>query len=214
MQFSAIPLNLMKTHKKANYLVTGAWSEAAAQEAAKFGTVNLVTPKSKVFQGMPDPATWKVAEDADYFHYCMNETVHGVEIHEFPFDKIPQGMTVVCDMSSNFCSREIDWTKYGVVYAGVQKNLGPAGVCVLIVREDLIGWEMERTPLLCSWKTFLKAPLQYHNTPACWSIYVCGLNLKYLKEKGMAKIKEEAKNRSDKLYNFIESSGGYYTNPV
>lgn len=119
LQFSAIPMNLMKTHGKANYLVTGAWSEAAAAEAGKFGKVNLVTPKSKVYQGMPDPSTWTVAADADYFHYCMNETVHGVEIGDFPFDKIPAGQTVVCDMSSNFCSREIDWTKFGVVYAGV-----------------------------------------------------------------------------------------------
>jgi phosphoserine aminotransferase len=148
----------MKTHKKANYLVTGAWSEAAAQEAAKFGTVNLVSAKAKAFQTLPDPANWAVAEDADYFHYCENETVHGVEINNFPFDKIPKGQTIVCDMSSNFCSREIEWTRYGVVYAGIQKNLGPAGVCVVVIREDLIGWEMPQTPLMCSWKTFLKAP--------------------------------------------------------
>lgn len=183
----------MKKFKKANYLVTGVWSEAAAAEAKKFGTVVEVSEKAKVFQGLPDPAKWTVAEDADYFHYCENETVHGVEVLDFPFDKVPKGMTIVCDMSSNFCSKEIDWSKYGVVYAGAQKNLGPAGVCVLVIREDLIGWEMPETPLLCSWKTFAKAPQTYHNTPCCWAIYVMGLNLKYMKEKGFDKIKEEAK---------------------
>lgn len=214
LQFTAIPMNLLKKHKKANYLVTGAWSEAAATEAKKYGSVNEVTPKAKAFQTLPDPSTWTVAEDADYFHYCENETVHGVEINGFPFDKIPAGQTVVCDMSSNFCSREIDWTRYGVVYAGIQKNLGPAGVCVVVAREDLLDWEMEKTPLMCSWKTMLKAPQTYHNTPVCWSIYVMGLNLKYMKEKGMAKIKEEAKARSELLYSTIDNSGGYFSNPV
>lgn len=120
LQFAAIPLNLMRTHKKANYLVTGSWGKGAAKEAAKFGEVNEVIAPLSSFTGCPDVGEWKIEAEADYFHYCDNETVHGVEFPEggFPFEKIPEGQTIVCDMSSNFCSREIDWSKYGVVYAG------------------------------------------------------------------------------------------------
>ena len=117
-------------------------------------------------------------------------------------------------MSSNFCSREIDWSKYGVVYAGAQKNLGPAGVCVTIVREDLIGEEHEHTPLLCSWATYAKAPQTFHNTPCCWSIYMAGLNAEHMVNQGLDAIKAEASSKSQLLYNAIENSGGYYSNPV
>lgn len=204
----------MKKFKKANYLVTGAWSEASVKDAEKLGTVHLVVPKSKTYSTVPDYDTWSIAEDADYFYFCENETVHGVEINDFPYHKIPTGMPLVCDMSSNFCTRPIDWSKFGVVYAGAQKNLGPAGATVLIVREDLIGWEMDFTPTVCSWKTYLKAPQTYHNTPATWPIYVIGLNLKYMKKKGLAKIQEEAEARAKLLYDTFESSGGYYSSPV
>jgi phosphoserine aminotransferase len=118
MQFAAIPCNLMKTHKKANYLVTGSWGSAACKEAKKYGEVNEVINKLDAYTGCPDSIDWNIAEDADYFHYCDNETIYGVEFNNFPFEKVPEGQTIVCDMSSNFCSREIDWSKYGVVYAG------------------------------------------------------------------------------------------------
>jgi len=98
---------------------------------------------------------------------------------------VPEGQVLVCDMSSDFCSRPIQWEKYGVVYAGAQKNVGPSGVCIVIVREDLIGHQNPKTPLLCDWKAFRDAPTQLHNTPACWPIYVCGLNIAHMKSKGL-----------------------------
>ena len=117
-------------------------------------------------------------------------------------------------MSSNFCSRPIDWSKYGVVYAGAQKNLGPAGLCVTIVREDLIGSELPGTPTMCSWKTFSKATGQHQNTPCTWAIYVAGLNISHMLNFGLDKLEADAAKRSNTLYDYIENSGGYYSNPV
>ena len=118
-------------------------------------------------------------------------------------------------MSSNFCSKTIDWEKYGVVYAGAQKNVGPSGICITVVRNDLIGSQRKDTPLLCDWGTFSKAANTFHNTPACWPIYMCGLNIAYMNEQGgIAAMGEKAKARSDMLYKFIDESGGYYTNTV
>lgn len=123
-------------------------------------------------------------------------------------------MPLVCDMSSNFCSRPVNWDKYGVVYAGAQKNVGPAGICISVIREDLIGHQRKDTPLLCDWKTFRDAPTKFHNTPACWPIYVCGLNLAYMKKLGLKHLEDQAHTKSKMLYDFIEGSDGYYSNPV
>jgi len=117
-------------------------------------------------------------------------------------------------MSSNFCTRAIDWSRYGVVYAGAQKNVGPAGVCITIVREDLIGKACADTTSMLDWNEFAKAQNQHYNTPCCWAIYVCGLNIEYMLEKGLDKIEEEAVQKSKLLYDYIESSDGYYSNPV
>lgn len=214
LQFTAIPLNLLGEKTKANYLTTGSWSEAAIKEAKKYCTANEVWPDSNSkFQTVPEPSTWNIDKDGAYFHYCDNETIHGVEFQEFPSEVIGD-MTLVCDMSSNFCSKPIQWEKYGVVYAGVQKNVGPAGVCIAVIRDDLIGHQKKETPLLCDWKTFGAAPNKFHNTPACWPIYVCGLNLAYMKNKGLKAIQEEAALKSKMLYDYIDSSEDYYTNPV
>jgi phosphoserine aminotransferase len=138
-QFTAIPFNLLRDKTKANYFTTGAWSKSCIDEAKKFCTANEVWPDSKnKFTTIPDPSTWNIDNEGAYFHYCDNETIHGVEFNDFPYEKLGD-MLLVCDMSSNICSRPIDWTKYGVVYAGSQKNIGPAGACVVVVREDLIG---------------------------------------------------------------------------
>lgn len=117
-------------------------------------------------------------------------------------------------MSSNFCSRPIDWSKYGVVYAGAQKNVGPSGLTIVVVRNDLIKKPRAETPMLCDWEVFNKAPQRAHNTPCCFAIYMAGLNFAYMKKKGLETIEKEAKAKSDLLYEAIDNSNGYYTNPV
>jgi phosphoserine aminotransferase len=162
---------------------------------------------------LPDVETWKIDKEAAYFHYCDNETIHGVEFKEFPYEVVGD-LTLVSDMSSNFCTRPIDWDKYGVVYGGAQKNIGPAGVTVCVIREDLIGHQRKDTPLICDWQTFDKAPNTFHNTPVTWSIYACGLNIAHMKKHGLAYYQEQAEKKSKMLYDYIDGSEGYYTNPV
>uniref|UniRef100_A0AC35TV43 Aspartate carbamoyltransferase n=1 Tax=Rhabditophanes sp. KR3021 TaxID=114890 RepID=A0AC35TV43_9BILA len=146
-QFAAIPLNIAKSINGnkaiANYLVTGTWSQKAAQEAKKYVEVNLVTPATKQFLNVPDASTWNIAPDASYFYYCANETVHGIEI---PDIQVPEGTTLVADVSSNIMTRNFDVSKHGIVYAGAQKNLGIPGVTVVIIRKDLIGKAHQSTP--------------------------------------------------------------------
>jgi phosphoserine aminotransferase len=219
MQFSTIPYNLLGGEKKfGQYLTTGAWSEAAIKEAKKISSPVEVWPDSGAkFTTVPSVDKWQINKDAAYFHYCDNETIHGVEFPTtFPFDVIPEGMPLICDMSSNFCSRPVDWDKYGIVYAGAQKNVGPAGVCISVIRDDLIGTNMRKdTPLLFDWKTFRDAPTKFHNTPACYPIYVCGLNLAYMKRQGgLPHLEAEAARKSKFLYDFIDGSSDYYSNPV
>ena len=218
LQFSAIPLNLFGDTEGpgANYLTTGTWSQGAIGEAKKYGNITEVANnKEAKYSTVADPADWKIDDKAKYFHYCDNETIQGFEFAEFPYDKVPEGQTLVCDMSSNFCSREIDFSKYGVIYAGAQKNVGPAGICISIVRNDLIGGHRKDTPMLCDWATFSKAANTFHNTPACWPIYMCGLNLAHMIEKGgIPAMNEAAVKRSTTLYKFIDESDGYYANTV
>lgn len=173
----------------------------------------MIPPLEK-FNTIPDPSTWNVRPDADYFYYCSNETVEGVEIHQFPWEVVPEGMPVVADMSSHFASKEIEWDKHHVVLAGAQKNVGPAGATIVCVRKELIGHEIEGTPVMCSWTDFSKAPTRHKNTPCCWAIYMAGLSLKFMREKTLKAIKEEADQKSNLLYEFFESTDGYYENPV
>lgn len=221
MQFSAIPYNMLGGEKKTgNYLTTGAWGESAFKEAKKLcAPVEVWADSGAKFNTVPSVAKWQINKDAAYFHYCDNETIHGVEFpgaDKFPFDAVPTGMPLICDMSSNFCSRPIAWEKYAVVYAGAQKNVGPAGVCINVIRDDIIGKNMRKdTPLLFDWKTFRDAPTKFHNTPACYPIYVCGLNLAYMKRQGgLPHLEAEATRKSKLLYDFIDSSSDYYSNPV
>jgi phosphoserine aminotransferase len=214
LQNGAIPMNLCGKNKKMNYLVTGAWSKNSFADGKRLGEATEVIPPLKTYSGCPDVSEWTVDPDAKFFHYCDNETIHGVEFHDFPYEEIKDQL-LVSDMSSNFCSKTIDWSKFGVVYAGVQKNVGPAGVTIVVVREDLLGDdEVDFIPDVISWKKHADAPGQCYNTPCCWSIYVCGLNIAYMLEKGIEKITEECKARSDLLYNAIDESDGYYSNPV
>jgi len=163
-----------------------------------------------------DPATWNIDPNAKFFHYCDNETIQGLEFGEnFPFNLVPEGQHLVCDMSSNFLTKPVDWSKYGVVYAGAQKNVGPAGALICIIRNDLIAGHRADTPMMCDWELFSKAPNTFQNTPPCWPIYVCGLNLAYMIEQGGIPVMQaKAEERSQMLYNYIDNSAGYYISNV
>jgi phosphoserine aminotransferase len=216
MQFSAIPLNLNlrnQPDKVADYVVTGVWSSKAAKEAKKYGRVNIAADESESkFTGVTPASEWKLSgDDAAYLYICVNETVHGVLIDDskLPDVKCP----IIADYSSCFMSAPIDISKFGIVYAGAQKNIGPAGVTVVIVRDDLIG---KADPLTPMYFDYAKADGGMMNTPPCWSAYVMGLVLKWLKNdvgglEGMAKINVQ---KAKELYDAIEGSDGYYIAPV
>lgn len=212
-QFSAIPLNLMalKSGHSADYIVTGSWSAKAAQEAEKYGTVNLVVPKKKKYTAIEDPSTWKLNPDASYVYYCANETIHGVE-----FQFVPQtsGVPLVCDMSSNFLSRHIDVSKFGVIFAGAQKNIGCAGVTVVIIREDLIGFAMKVCPVIFDFQ-IQAGNNSLYNTPPTYSIYIMGLVFNWIQEQGgVDKMEDNAIQKSSLIYDLIENSEGFYNCPV
>ena len=215
LQFSAIPLNLLggTDGNKCDYIVTGQWSEKSYVEAKKYGDARtIVDMKPTKFTSISDPTSWSPREDARYVYYCDNETVNGVEFQYVPD---AHGIPLVADMSSNFMSRHVDVSKYAVIYAGVQKNLGPAGNTVVIVDEKYLGKsEHPMTPIYCSWKTASDAGSMY-NTPSCFSIYVMGLYLKYTKEKGGLQYWEDlSAKKSNLIYNLIDSSDGFYGAPV
>merc|ERR1712203_127857 len=160
---------------------------------------------------IPPESEWKLSAESVYVHYTANETVNGVEFKTVPDAK---GKLLVFDASSNFMSQLIDWEKHACVYAGAQKNVGPAGNCVVIVREDLLGSAMPHCPTAMDWKTFADAGSMY-NTPACYPIYMMGVYLKYMKKIGGIPVLEEAaKQRSKMLYEAMEQSGGFYKAPV
>ena len=215
LQFSAIPMNLLggELGNKCDYLVTGQWSEKSFLEAKRYGAASVaVDMKATKYTNIADSATWKLQPDARYLCYCDNETVNGVE---FSYRPDSQGVPLVADVSSNFMSRAIDVSSHAVIYAGIQKNLGPAGNTVVIVDEKYIGkYEHPLTPIYCSWKTAADAGSMY-NTPSCFAIYVMGLYLQYTKEKGGVSYWESlSSKKSNLLYDIIDSSGGFYSAPV
>ena len=216
LQFACVPLNLLKDKATANYLTTGIWTTKAIAEAKKYcEPTEVASGKSTNFTTVPDPSTWSINPEGAYFHYCSNETIQGLEfeLNDEMMQKIGD-MPVVADMSSNFLSRPIDWSKHSVVYAGAQKNAGPSGVTVVIAREDLLGNAKPITPTMCDWKTQADADSMY-NTPPCWSIYMCGLYFDYIKKNGgIAHFNEVARRKAQMIYDFIESSNGFYSNPV
>ena len=210
-QFAMVPLNLLRGGAKADYINTGSWSKKAIAEAKRYCNVNVAaTSEAENFMTIPAFDSWQLADDAAYVHYTPNETIGGVEFHWVPEvgDK-----PLVADMSSTILSRPIDVSKYGVIYAGAQKNIGPAGLTVVIVREDLIGEAMERTPTMFDYKTHADADSMY-NTPPTYGWYLAGLVFKWIKDngglKGMAEIN---KRKADKLYGAIDGSD-FYANPV
>ena len=200
----------------ANYMTTGLWSSDAYDEAKKYGEiVEVCNNKKHNWWDIDNENDWTIDPNARYFHFCSNETVQGFEFHEFPWHKVPEGMVVACDMSSNFASKRIDWSKYGVVYAGAQKNVGPAGVCITIIRKDLIKAPRKDAPLMMDWALTQRAPGGMWNTPNCWSIYVCGVNIAYMLEQGgIEAMNRTADERSKIFYAYIDSTDGFYKNSV
>lgn len=210
-QFSAIPMNLLRGKGTADYIDTGAWSKKAIKEGSRYGDVNVVaTGESSNFTSIPDPQSWNLNSEAAYLHYTPNETISGVEFHYTPeVSDVP----LVADMSSNILSRPIDVSKFGLIYAGAQKNIGPAGLTLVIIREDLIGQTIKGTPAMMDYKIQTESKSMY-NTPPTYSWYLAGLVFKWLKDKGGLQAMAELNQRkAGKLYAAIDHSD-FYKNSV
>ncbi|MEZ7912940.1 MAG: 3-phosphoserine/phosphohydroxythreonine transaminase [Propionivibrio sp.] len=210
-QFDMVPMNLLRGKAAADYLNTGEWSKKAIKEAKKFGQVNIVaSSEDKNFSYAPAFSTWTLDPNAAYVHITSNETIGGVEIFDTPdTGNVP----LVADMSSNILSRPIDVSKYGLIYAGAQKNIGPAGVTVVIVREDLLGQTVPGTPTVFDYKVQAEAESMY-NTPPTYGIYIAGLVFKHLLAKG-GLVAMEAQNRAKAklIYDLLDASS-LYQSPV
>jgi len=210
-QFTMIPLNLLGDKPSADYINTGIWSKKAIAEAKRFCTVNVVADTSDSgFASVPTQDELKLNSDAAYVHYTPNETIGGVE-----FDYIPEtnGVPLVADMSSTILSRPIDVTKFGMIYAGAQKNIGPAGLTIVIVREDLLGKASDITPVVFNYETQASNDSMY-NTPATYSWYMAGLVFAWLKDQGGLEAMGQVNQRkAEKLYAVIDQST-FYTSPV
>ena len=204
VQFAMVPMNLMK-NGVACYIETGAWSQKAVKEAQKYGTVKVVaSSKDKNFSYIPDGSNLDIPADADYVYICENETIHGVTYFKLPDAK---GKVLVSDQSSMFLSRPCDVSRYGLIWAGVQKNVGPAGLAVVIIREDLIRDDLAPTvPTYLSYKIHADSDSLY-NTPNCWAIYCCGKIFKYLLDKGgLAEMDKRNREKAAVLYDFLDQS--------
>ena len=203
-QFSAIPMNLMK-NGVADYIVTGQWAKKAYQEAQKYGkAVKIASSEDETFSYIPDCSDLPIDPDADYVYICENNTIYGTKFKTLPNTK---GKPLVADVSSCFLSEPVDVTKYGIIYGGVQKNIGPAGMVISIIREDLITDEvLEGTPTMLKFKTHADAGSLY-NTPNCYCIYMCGKVFKWLKKMGGLEVMKERNEKKAKLlYDYLDSS--------
>ena len=203
-QFAMIPMNLMK-NKVADYIVTGQWAKKAWQEAQKYGTANkIASSEDKTFSYIPDCSDLPISPDADYVYICENNTIYGTKYKTLPNTK---GKILVSDVSSCFLSEPMDIEKYGIVYGGVQKNVGPAGLVIAIIREDLITEDvLPGTPTMLTYKTHADANSLY-NTPNCYGIYICGKVFKWLKKQGgLEAMKERNEKKAKVLYDYLDSS--------
>jgi len=203
-QFAAIPMNLMK-NKVADYIITGQWAKKAYQEAQKYGKVNAIaSSEDETYSYIPDCSDLPISEDADYVYICENNTIYGTKYKTLPNTK---GKILVSDVSSCFLSEPVDVTKYGVIYGGVQKNIGPAGVVIVIIREDLIRDDvLEGTPTMLKYKTQADNDSLY-NTPPCYGIYICGKVFKWLKKMGGLEVmKKRNEEKAAILYDFLDQS--------
>ncbi|MDD5954177.1 MAG: 3-phosphoserine/phosphohydroxythreonine transaminase [Firmicutes bacterium] len=203
-QFAMVPMNLMK-NKVADYIITGQWAKKAWKEAQLFGTANAVaSSEDATFSYIPDCSDLPISDDADYVYICENNTIYGTKFHQLPNTK---GKPLVSDVSSCFLSEPVDVTKYGVIYGGVQKNIGPAGVVIVIIREDLITDDcLPGTPTMLKYKTHADNGSMY-NTPPAYGIYICGKVFKWLKKQGGLEAMQAYNEKKAKiLYNFLDSS--------
>lgn len=203
-QFAMIPMNLMK-HKKAGYIITGQWAKKAYQEASVYGeAVKLASSEDKTFSYIPDCSNLAIPDDVDYVYICENNTIYGTKFKQLPNTK---GHTLVADVSSCFLSEPVDVSRYGLLYGGVQKNIGPAGVVIVIIREDLITEDtLPGTPTMLKYKTHAENNSLY-NTPPAYGIYICGKVFKWLKKMGGLEVmKERNEEKAKILYDFLDES--------
>lgn len=208
LQFAQIPMTFLSKETSADYIVNGAWSEKAVKEAKKFGNVNVIfSSKESGYKSVPNQEDLRFSADAEYIHYCSNETIDGVE---FKYDLDGGNVPVVCDASSNILSKPIDVSKYALIYAGAQKNIGPSGVTVVIIRDDLIEKVPANLPAMLDYRNFAENA-SMPNTPNTWGIYLISLVCDWLKKRGgvsaMAKLNEQ---KAKVLYEAIDSSDGYF----
>ncbi|MBP6744461.1 3-phosphoserine/phosphohydroxythreonine transaminase [bacterium] len=213
-QFSMVPFNLLRGNSHADYVNTGFWSERAIIEAKKYCQVNVVaTGEASKFTTIPESESWQLSKDSAYLHYTANETIHGVEFHHIPKSLDAKEIPLVTDMSSNMLSRPFDVSKFGLIYAGAQKNIGPAGLTIVIVRDDLIGHVDSKAPTLFDYQNLAKND-SMANTPPTYSWYMAGLVLKWLKKNGgLTAMAETNKKKAELLYSTIDRSDLYH-NPV
>lgn len=208
-----VPLNLSHG-EAASFVVTGGWSQKSYAEAGKYCQAHLAAGGVKPYTSIPELAAWHIAADSRYVHICANETIHGVEFHTLP-DLAALGCNapLVMDISSNIASRSIDWSKVGLAFAGAQKNIGPAGLTVVIVREDLLGHAMQHCPSAFDYQLVSQNNSMY-NTPPTWGIYVAGLVFEWaLAQGGVAALEQQNIAKAELLYQFIDQSS-FYSNPV
>jgi len=210
MQFSAVPLNLLGDKTTADYLETGAWSVKALGEARKYCAVNVAASSAATnFDRIPPESDWRLNDEAAYLHFCANETIGGVQFHDFP----EAGVPLVADMSSELLARPIDVSRFGVIYAGAQKNLGPAGLGVVIVREELLGRARKETPSLLDYAVCSRSGCMY-NTPPTLAWYMTGLVLQWVKQQGgVAVMAERSAAKAAKIYACIDADD-FYRSPV
>lgn len=209
LQFAMIPMNFRPAGASADYIVTGTWSKKAFKESQKLGTSKAAASiEADNFNHLPAQSDLKLDPQAAYLHFTSNETIHGVEYFSEPVP--PAGVPLICDASSDFVSRPIDVSKYSMLYAGAQKNAGPAGVVICIIREDLLAKVPANLPNLLDYKT-LAEENSLLNTPPCWSIYIVGLVLKWAKGLGgLSAIEKRNRAKADLVYTAIDQSGGFY----
>ena len=203
-QFSAVPLNLFSENRKADYVNTGAWSKKAIAEAKRYGEVNVVaSSENKTFSYIPELSSEMFSEDADYLHITSNNTIYGTCYPTLPE---PIHSPLVCDMSSDILSKPYDVSKFGIIYAGAQKNIGPAGLTIVIVREDLIGDALEGTPTMLKYSTHAKADSKF-NTPPCFTIYLAGLVFEWvLAAGGLESMESRNRDKAALLYDYLDQS--------
>jgi phosphoserine aminotransferase len=214
-QFAMVPMNLLRGKKSANYINTGQWSKKAIQEAKRYCTVNVAASSEDAnFTYVPPQDTWNLDREAAYLHYTPNETIGGVEFNWVP--NLPHGsgdMPLVADISSTFMSRPVDVSRFGLIYAGAQKNVGPAGLCIVIVRDDLLGETIPGTPTMFDYKIHADNDSMY-NTPPTYPMYICGLVLEWLKKRGGLKAMEETNiAKANLLYELLDTTD-FYNCPV